>query len=86
VGRLGHRDANSAQGGGRGGAGRNWEPAGPRLRAGPRERGLGWVRGWEGARSSWAAGRRPKRGERGEFPSFIYFSYFPIIYFPLTFY
>jgi hypothetical protein len=57
----------------RGGAGHGWEPAGPWLRAGPRERGLDWAKGEGGGAAELGRGTTAQEeGERGEFPSFIY--------------
>jgi hypothetical protein len=71
--------------GGRGGAGRGWEPAGPRLRAGPRERGLGWAKGGGGGATELDRGTTAQEGGERGIPFYL-FSYFPIIYFPPTFY
>jgi hypothetical protein len=79
VGRLGRHGANSAQGGGD-------RRGGPRLGASPRERGLGWAKGEGGSAAELGRGTTAQEGGERGIPFFYLFSYFPIIYFPLTFY
>jgi hypothetical protein len=63
---------------GEGGAGRGWEPAGPRLRAGPRERGLGWAEGERGGATELGRGTPAQEGGKREILFSIYFPIFPL--------